>query len=37
MAGFRAALTRQITGYADSSGVSKREKVSLTARIAARG
>ncbi|KAF1856116.1 hypothetical protein Lal_00016404 [Lupinus albus] len=30
MAGFRAALTRQITGYADSSGVSKREKVSLT-------
>ncbi len=30
MAGFRAALTRQITGYADSSGVSKREKVALT-------
>jgi len=30
MAGFRAALTRQITGYADSSGVSKREKISLT-------
>ncbi|MCJ2085630.1 DNA topoisomerase (ATP-hydrolyzing) subunit B [Methylobacterium sp. E-005] len=30
MAGFRAALTRQITGYAESSGVAKREKVSLT-------
>ncbi|GJE53882.1 MULTISPECIES: DNA topoisomerase (ATP-hydrolyzing) subunit B [Methylobacterium] len=30
MAGFRAALTRQLTGYADSSGVSKREKVALT-------
>ena len=30
MAGFRAALTRQIVGYADSSGITKREKVSLT-------
>ncbi|GAB6841135.1 DNA gyrase subunit B [Methylorubrum rhodinum] len=30
MAGFRAALTRQITGYAESSGIAKREKVSLT-------
>ncbi|MCJ2073543.1 DNA topoisomerase (ATP-hydrolyzing) subunit B [Methylobacterium sp. J-030] len=30
MAGFRSALTRQITGYAESSGVAKREKVSLT-------
>ncbi|BAQ46513.1 MULTISPECIES: DNA topoisomerase (ATP-hydrolyzing) subunit B [Methylobacterium] len=30
LAGFRAALTRQITGYAESSGVTKREKVSLT-------
>ncbi|MBB2959763.1 DNA topoisomerase (ATP-hydrolyzing) subunit B [Methylobacterium sp. R2-1] len=30
MAGFRAALTRQVTGYAESSGVAKREKVSLT-------
>jgi DNA gyrase subunit B len=30
LAGFRGALTRQITGYADSSGISKKEKVSLT-------
>jgi len=30
LAGFRGALTRQITSYADSSGISKREKVSLT-------
>ena len=30
MAGFRSALTRQITGYAESSGIAKREKVSLT-------
>jgi DNA gyrase subunit B len=30
LAGFRAALTRQITGYADSSGLTKREKVDLT-------
>jgi DNA gyrase subunit B len=30
MAGFRAALTRQIVSYADSSGITKREKVSLT-------
>ncbi|TFZ57309.1 DNA topoisomerase (ATP-hydrolyzing) subunit B [Methylorubrum sp. Q1] len=30
MAGFRAALTRQLTGYAESSGIAKREKVSLT-------
>ena len=27
LAGFRAALTRQITGYAESSGLLKREKV----------
>jgi DNA gyrase subunit B len=30
LAGFRGALTRQVTGYADSSGVLKKEKVSLT-------
>jgi DNA gyrase subunit B len=30
LAGFRAALTRQITGYADSTGMTKKEKVTLT-------
>ena len=30
LAGFRASLTRQITGYAESSGIIKKEKVSLT-------
>ena len=30
LAGFRAALTRQITGYAESSSLAKREKVDLT-------
>jgi len=30
LAGFRGALTRQVTGYADRSGILKREKVSLT-------
>ena len=30
LAGFRGALTRQITSYADTSGISKKEKVSLT-------
>ncbi len=30
LAGFRAALTRQITGYADASGLTKREKVDLS-------
>src|SRR5579883_1672676 len=30
LAGLRAALTRQVTGYAERSGLSKREKVDLT-------
>jgi DNA gyrase subunit B len=30
LAGFRGALTRQVTGYADKSGVSKKEKIALT-------
>lgn len=30
LAGLRGALTRQVNGYAESSGVAKREKVSLT-------
>ncbi|MDQ0316573.1 DNA topoisomerase (ATP-hydrolyzing) subunit B [Amorphus orientalis] len=30
LAGFRAALTRQITAYADAHGITKREKVTLT-------
>ncbi|MBD0414863.1 DNA topoisomerase (ATP-hydrolyzing) subunit B [Oryzicola mucosus] len=30
LAGFRGALTRQIIGYADTSGIAKKEKVSLT-------
>jgi DNA gyrase subunit B len=30
LAGFRAALTRQVTGYAETSGIAKKEKVSLT-------
>jgi DNA gyrase subunit B len=30
LAGFRGALTRQITGYAETSGLMKKEKVSLT-------
>jgi DNA gyrase subunit B len=30
LAGFRAGLTRQINGYAESSGLAKREKVDLT-------
>ena len=30
MAGFRGALTRQMVAYADSSGILKKEKVSLT-------
>ncbi len=30
LAGFRGALTRQMTGYAERSGITKKEKVSLT-------
>jgi DNA gyrase subunit B len=30
LAGFRGALTRQVTGYAETSGITKKEKVSLT-------
>lgn len=29
LAGFRGALTRQVTGYADASGMTKKEKVTL--------
>jgi len=30
MAGFRGALTRQVVGYGDSSGLTKKEKVDIT-------
>ncbi len=30
LAGFRGALTRQVTGYGESSGLTKKEKVTLT-------
>jgi DNA gyrase subunit B len=30
LAGFRGALTRQVNGYADRSGIAKKEKVELT-------
>jgi DNA gyrase subunit B len=30
LAGFRAALTRQVTSYAETTGLTKREKVDLT-------
>ncbi len=37
LAGFRAALTRQVTNYAESSGITKKEKVTPPAMIAAKG
>jgi DNA gyrase subunit B len=37
LAAFRSALTRMITGYADSSGTAKREKVSLSGEDAREG
>ena len=30
LAGFRGALTRQVVGYAESSGISRKEKVAIT-------
>ena len=30
LAGFRGALTRQVTGYGDTSGLTRKEKVALT-------
>jgi DNA gyrase subunit B len=30
LAGFRGALTRQVTGYAESSGAARKEKIALT-------
>jgi DNA gyrase subunit B len=36
LAGFRAALTRQITGYAESSGIPRRKRSRSPATIAAR-
>src|SRR5215204_1851430 len=37
LAGFRGALTRQITGYAENQGTTKKEKVSLTGEDAREG
>ena len=37
LSAFRAALTRVITGYAESSGMAKKEKVSLTGEDAREG
>jgi DNA gyrase subunit B len=30
LAGFRGALTRQVTGYAETSGIARKEKIALT-------
>ena len=37
LAGFRAALTRQVNGYATESGIAKREKVTLSGEDAREG
>jgi DNA gyrase subunit B len=37
LAAFRAALTRVITGYAESSGITKREKIGVTGEDAREG
>ncbi len=37
LAGFRGALTRQVTGYAEQSGILKREKVTLSGEDAREG
>ena len=37
LAGFRGALTRQVNGYANESGIAKKEKVTLTGEDAREG
>src|SRR3546814_456120 len=37
LAGFRGALTRQVMRYADSSGITKREKVTISGEDAREG
>ncbi|MEJ0062095.1 MAG: DNA topoisomerase (ATP-hydrolyzing) subunit B [Alphaproteobacteria bacterium] len=37
LAGFRAALTRCVNGYAESSGIAKKEKITLTGEDAREG
>jgi DNA gyrase subunit B len=37
LAGFRGALTRQVSGYAETSGIAKKEKVTLTGEDAREG